>query len=498
MPTESAVTLLLCLEGDGCDAERRWLATVQPGLIVVIDAQSATDAFVATNGDEVFAAEVEAAEYAIQDQKWKAALDHLDRADAALAAWPGTVENRLLVRMYVLRGVALRHRGDAGAEAALRQGAAMAWNGEPDPRGIDAADQFALDDERRKLITSGTGTLEVPGASRWWLDGVAVERRALELPAGAHRLTAVEAGKLRTFTAIVPVLPGRTVTVSPQWGPTDESDWLLAELERGVLTLAADPEALALLAAWCERTGVQTIGIAEVIGARVGPVAPQVLLSPADPSRPAAAAGEVLSAEDAIPATFEAGVAARADQAAEVAPPHDEWRARVAYFDATTRRLSTEPAPIRVAATDDQRRFRLGARVGWFRLANADELGDHDHATVDLTAGWSLSDGFGLRGEAGLAVADTEYRFYDDWQDNKLIHAAAALTWTTGANLAPMLGVGAELEAPFWAGAFAEAGVLAVFDTVWVFEVTGRGGFGVVNVTPALSLGAGATLSRRW
>lgn len=492
--TLGTVTLLLCPEGDGCEAERRWLATVQPGLIVVIDARSATDAFVATNGDEVFAHEVESAEYAVQDKKWKAALDHLDAAESALAAWPGTVENHRLVRMYVLRGVALRHRGSPGAEAAFRQGASMAWTGEPDPRGIDLTDQLALDTERRKLVTSGTGTLEVPGSVRWWVDGVPVERRTLQLPIGAHRLTAVEPGKLRTFAAVVPVLPGRTVTVSPRWAPTDESDWLIAELQRGVSSHDADPEALALVSAWCQRNGVPSLALAEVIGARVGELAPAptMAMSAPDASRPPAAAGEVLSAEDAIPATYEAGVAARAEAAAEVAPPRDEWRVRLVYFDAASRRLSSEPAPIRTLGTEDQRRFRLGARVGWFRLA------EHDHATIDVTAAWSLGEGFGVRGEAGLAVADSEYRFYDDWQDNKLLHASAALTWTTGADVAPLLTVGAEVDAPLWAGVFAEAGLNAVFDTVWVFELSGRGGAGVLNATPALSVGAGASLSRRW
>ncbi len=495
MLPSSAVTLLLCLEGDGCEAERRWLATVQPGLIVVVDAQSATDTFVAQNGDEHFAEAVEAAEYAIQDQKWKVALDHLDRAAAALAAWPGTVENRLLVRMYVLRGVALRHLGGAGAEAALRQGAAMAWNGEPDPRGIDTADVFALDDERRKLITTGTGILAVPGGARWWLDGVAVEKRVVELPAGAHRLTAIEAGKLRTFTAIVPVLPGRKVTVTPTWAPTEETGWLLAELDRGVVSQQADPEALALLAAWCERNDVQTVGVAEVIGARVGATAPAIVVSPADPTRPAAAAGEVLSAEDAIPATFEAGVAARADQAADVPPPHDEWRARIVYFDASSRRFSSEPAPIRVADTDDRRRFRLGARLGWFHWQSDQD--EHDHATVDLSAAWVLDGDLGLRGEVGLAVADSDYRFFPDWEDNKLLHVGLGATWTPGDG--PLFfAAGVEVEAPRWAGPFAEAGVHAVFDTVWVIEVAGRGALGVPDIFPGLSLGVGATLSRRW
>lgn len=492
MALESPVTMLVCRENDGCEAERSWLAQRQPGLILVMDEASAHDAFLAQDAGAAFARAVESAEYAVQDAKWKSALSYLDTAEAALAAWPGTVENHLLVRMYVLRGVVLRHRKEGGAEVAFRQAAAMAWNGEPDARGIDAEDQFALDTERRKLITSGSGTLMVPGSSTWWLDGVPVERREISVLAGAHRLTAVEPGKLRTFSAVVPVLPDRVVTVTPTWGPVDDAAWFLAELSVGVATLSADARATTLLADWCTRNEVTTLGLVEVEEVRVAPIAPAITQSAPDPSRPTAAAGEVLASEDSIPATFEATVAAQAEAASEVAPPHTEYRLRSVYFEPTSRRISSEPGVIKLANTDDTRRFSVGVRVGWWHLL------DHEHGTVDLAAAWRLAEGFGVRAEAGLAVADAEYLFYADWQDNKLMHGAVMGTWAAEGKVAPLLGAGIEVQAPLSVGVFGEVGARGIFDQVWVAEVTGRFGAAAAGGEAAPTYGVGMGLSRRW
>lgn len=489
---ESPVTMLICRENDGCEAERAWLAARQPGLILVLDDNSAHDAFLAEDAGTVFAREIESAEYAVQDRRWGRALSHLDAANTALENWPGTVENHLLVRMHLLRGVALRHRNASGWEVAFRQAAAMAWNAEPDTRGIDAADQFALDTERRKLITSGTGTLTVAGSSTWWLDGVAVSEREISVVAGAHRLTAVEPGKLRTFSAVVPILPDVGTTVVPNWGPTDDAAWLLAELSVGVATLSADASAMALLSDWCVRNEVAVLGLAEIEEVRVTSVAPKITQSLPHSTRPPAAAGEVLMSEDSIPATFEATVAAQAEAAGQIAPPQTEYRLRSVFFDANTRRISSEPGAIKLANTDESRRFSLGVRVGWMRLS------EREHGTVDLAAAWRLTGGFGVRAEAGLAVADSEYLFYDDWQDNKLMHAAVLGTWVGEARVAPLFGAGIEVYAPLSVGGLGELGVRAVFDQVWVAEATGRFGVGVAGGEAAVLYGAGLGLARRW
>lgn len=484
--------MLVCPENDGCADERAWLAARQPGLIVVIDEESSRDAFVATDGDVAFAAAVEAADYAVQDRQWTKAIAHLDEAESALASWPGTVENHLLVRMYVLRGAALSHLGRDGVEVAFRQAAASAWHHEPDQRGLETTDQFALDTERRKLITSGTGRLVVPGSARWWLDGVPVESREIEVLPGAHRLTAVESGKMRTFVAVVPVLPGRTVTVTPTWGPGEESDWFLGELSVGIATLSADTVATTLLADWCRRHEVSTLHLAQIQEVRVSPHEVQVSVAEPLDLRAPALAGEVLRTEEHIPATFEAAVAAQADAAAEVAPPRLEWRLRSAYFTAETRRFSAEAAPLRIANTDDTRRFSVGARVGYLRLA------DVDHAALDLALAWRLGETLSVRAEAGVAIAAVDYRFYEDWQDNKLLHAAASLAWSPHRQLAPLLAAGVELEAPFLAGIFAEAGGRAVVDGVWVVEAAARGSAGLAASSPVFGVGAGMSLARRW
>ncbi len=486
---DAEVTLLLCQEADRCEEERQWLATVVPGLTVVVDALHSRDTFVAAEGEEAFAAAVQEADYAVVDRKWRTALKHLDAAAAVLERWPGTVENHLLVRMYLLRGVALRRLGEPGWELALRQASAMAWKGEPDPRGLEPEDQLALDTERRKSLAGGGGTLVVDGESELFVDGLPVERRSLDLPAGQHRLTAVEAGRLRTFVATVPVLPAREVTVRPEWGPTDDAAWLVGELSRGVSTLDADPRALALLGDWCARHDAAMLTLAEVVPAVMAGVAPQLSVSAVDPLRPAASAGEAVRTEEGIPATFEAATA----EVTEVAPARavTSWRLRSAYFDPVSRRLSAEPAPVRVADTVDARRFRLSARLGWWHQL------EREHATLDARGDFQLDGGWSLLGEAGAVVADRDYNFYADWTGATLLHAAFSTRWTGARPVAPVLGAGLEVQAPLWAGAFAEGGAAIHFDRDWSGEVLGRVGVGLAGPGVNLGYGGGLSLGRR-
>lgn len=487
---DTEVTLLVCQEADRCEEERQWLATVVPGLTVVVDSLHSRDTFVPFNGAEPFAAAVQEADYAVVDRRWRAALRHLDEAAAVLDRWPGTVENHLLVRMYLLRGVALRRLGEPGWEVALRQASAAAWRGEPDPRGLEPVDQLALDTERRKLLAGGGGTVVVEGGAELFVDGLPVERSPLALPAGLHRLTAVEPGRLRTFVALVPVLPGREVRVQPEWGPTDDAAWLVAELSRGVATLDADPRALALLSDWCARHEAPTLTLAEVVPAVMAGAAPTLEVGPPDPLRPAAAAGEAIRTEEGIPATFEGAT----QEAGEVEParPATSWRLRAAYFDPVSRRLSAEPAPVRVADTVDDRRFRLSARLGWWHQL------EREHATVDARGDYRLDGGWSVLGEAGAVVADRDYNFYTDWTGTTTLHLALQARWTGSAAVAPVLGAGLEVQAPLWAGAFAEGGLAARFDRDWSGELLARAGPGLAGGGVALGYGAGLSLGRRW
>jgi hypothetical protein len=486
-------TLLLCLEGDGCEDERVWLAEREPGVIVVLEPMRALDAFAPADGGAALAKLLEEAEYAVQDRAWARALQRLDAAEVALGAWPGTVDNATLVRLQVLRGVAESHRHHDGRHAAaFRQAHALAWATEPDARGLEEADRHALDDERRKLLTSGTGTVAVVGDARWWLDGRPVERASVDVPAGLHRLTAVLPGKLRTFVASVPVLPGREVSVTPAWAATDDAAWFMTQLAAAVDTLAADPVALGLLGDWCARHGVARLAIAEV-GAVVVPVAHGgVSMGPADPLRPPMAAGETIPDPDGVPGTWEAEVQSRADAAAGSPPADASWRLREVWFDPTTRRLAGEPGPIRIMDTEDRRRFRLAGRVGWRHGM------DREHATLDGVASWRLEGPWGLRGEVGAAIADEAYRFTDTWMDERTLHVAVAGSWTGPGAFAPYTLAGAEVEAPTWAGGFIEAGGAGEFDRRWVVEAGVRTSLGSAAQELSPAWGAGLALGRRW
>ncbi len=486
------ITLMLCRAPGGCEDERQWLASVQPGLIVVADEVRSLDSFVATDGATTFAEAVQSADYAVQDRKWRSAIAHLDRAAAALEAWPGTVENHLLVRMYLLRGVALRNLGRDGAEVAFRQAAAVAWKGEPDPRGIEAADQFVLDTERRKLLGGGGGTLVVEGEATLWVDGIAVERRALDLPAGLHRVTAVEPGRLRTFVANVPVLPGRSVTIRPEWGPTDDTRWLLSELARGVATLDADPLALLVLSDWCVRHEAPTLTLAEVVPALAVDLPPSFAVSAPDPERPAAAAGAPVTQEAGIPATFEAATAEAAEAASEPGRPLNTYRLRTAYFDPVTRRLSAEPAPIAMADTIDNRRFRLSARLGWRHQL------EREHATVDARGTYRLNLGNYVVGELGAVVADSDYNLYADWKGTTLLHAALGYRWQAEKAISPFIGAGLEVQAPLWVGVYNELGVAVRFDRDWVGEIAVNQDPGFAAGEFEFAYGLSLSLGRRW
>ncbi len=483
---------MLCRAPDGCEEERQWLASVQPGLIVVADEVRSLDTFVMTDGASSFAEAVQSADYAVADRKWRSAIGHLDRAAAALGAWPGTVENHLLVRMYLLRGVALRNLGRDGAEVALRQAAASAWKSEPDPRGIEAADQLALDTERRKLLGGGGGTLLVEGNATLWVDGIPVERRSLELPAGLHRVTAVEPGRLRTFVASVPVLPGRSVTIRPEWGPTDDTAWLLSELARGVEELDADPLALLALSDWCVRHEAPALTLVEVVPALAIDLPPSFAVSAPDPGRPDASAGAPISQEAGIPATFEAATAEAAEAAGEPGRPLNTYRLRSAYFDPVTRRLSAEPAPIVMADTVDNRRFRLSARLGWRHQL------EREHATIDARAHYRLHLGSYVVGELGVVVADSDYNLYADWTGTTLLHAALGYRWQGEKTLSPFIGAALEVQAPLWVGAYTEMGLGLRFDRDWVGEIAVNQHPGFAGGELEFAYGLSLSLGRRW
>ncbi len=183
----------------------------------------------------------------------------LDDAADALARWSGTADPQRLFDLAYLRGAVAIKRGE-DPEADFRQAAAVAWNRSvtllvEDPA---AKPYYAVLD---RLVGEGTATLrfdEPPDGATWYLDGVELGARALEVQVfpGTHRVTASHAGKIRTWKRDVLVLAGRTRAVSAAFSPADDASWVRARIREAFATHTLPKEVKELLSAWCARKNV--------------------------------------------------------------------------------------------------------------------------------------------------------------------------------------------------------------------------------------------------
>ncbi len=453
---EEAVALLVCPSDDVCDADAEWADASLDETIVPLELLFERDNAGWEGGIDTraaLAAALERAEVAAAKGRWGAVRTAIDEAKAALAEVKGDVRTKTLFRVWFLDGAAAVERGkDRAHEYSFRQAAALADGAAVDlPPHTEAAAR-AWADERRKLAVAGAGTLalQAPPGTSWSVDGVPLGEDATgrRLLPGNHRVVATREGSIKSWQADVPVLAGRTVTVSARFDDPTSSTWLLARLEEAFDTLQGPPELTRLLADWSRRHGLARVRLVRVETFDPAAGATPARIGPADPARPVAADGERADHGDGIPSTYAEEVLA-VDEAARERPT-TERRLRVMWFDPALERFSLDAAPVARPETAPTR-FRVGLQLGYTGMMA------HHHAAADLVGAWDLGP-VELEARLGLVRADAPYNLYADWVDQQLYHVAVAARWAPDWRVAPFVAAGPELYVPVAVGGRLSAG----------------------------------------
>ncbi len=456
-------SLLLCGTGD-CEQDAAWvesLGIVDDEPLVLVDLLMELDAGGWAEGIDQrarFEAGLQAANEAASEGRWRAVEAACEEALEALERWPGTVAPQALFDLHWLQGAARLHRGeDRGHERSFRQAAAVLAEEPPRFPLEDQKAEHAFVEEWRKLKVAGQGTLLlglVPPRTEVWVDGRPLdpERIELDLPPAEHRITALQQGGVRSWSAAVPVLGGRTSRLVIDMPPSSSASWVTEELEQLFLTLQAPPELEAMLRELCLRFVLGQLRLLRVEPAQARGAAGLLSLGPPDPLRPEAAEGEVVDHGDGVPSSYEDLLESeheyRQDRATEPTGQH----LRVVFFDPVTGHFQADGGTAgRLGQGPD--RMRLGASMGYTRM-----LGQH-HAGAELAIALAAGPLWAeLR--AGAARAEEPYRLYPDWSDRWLYHLALGPGWRRreGA-LQPSAALLAEAWVPVSAGARLELGL---------------------------------------
>jgi hypothetical protein len=475
-PGVTSAEVLLCPWGDSCDPDITWVAGIRAEDFVPLDLLLDRDNDGYVGGVDTRSAVADAllrAEAAAGKGQWGAVGREVTAAQAALEQVQGDVNTQTLFTLWFLRGSAELARGaDRGHEFSFRQAAAIAWDQKVKLPPNDTATLRAYQDESRKLVVGGTGNLvlaEPPTGTTYSLDGrvLGPGRQELTLLPGTHRVTAVQPGALHTWKAEVPVLPGRTVEVGATFSQADTARWVQGQLTLAFDTLQAPPEVTRFLSEWAARHALTQVVLLDVAASEPHPRVIDVHTSPADPMRPAAAAGERVDHGDGIPTTYEEQVLAEDEAAKARRPDGVERRLRIVYYDPVLQRFSTSPDPVPPPELAEPR-FRVSVNLGYLGMA-----GRH-HATADLGGAWRVGP-ISVEARLGLVRADAPYPLYPNWSDQQLYHVSLAARWAPHGDWAPFVTLGPEVYIPMAVGARLGAGVQAHLDRAWLGQLEAHG-----------------------
>lgn len=453
--------LLVCPDPESCAGDAGWLERAGgggPGGFEALDFERVFAVGAVPDGlagREAFEQSLHQARDAWEKGRHAAVMEATQAGIEALSAWRGPVKTQQLFDLYYLRGAAAVELGRDRSQAfSFRQAAAIA-NGQDfaRPAGSRAVDQAWLD-ESRKAVVTGRGELVLgggPSGTAWKVNGRSVPAGTVVLLPGLHRVSATAPGQVRSWTVDVPVLPGRTSRVEPDFASYEEQAAVHAALARAIDELQA-PEALQdLLVAWCEANGVQELRLMRLVEATEPLAVRPILIGPAPPDRPAAAAGEALNLGDGLPTTFEAEVLAR-HLAQDEQSVRRTVRLRMAWFDPQTRRLRAEPA-VSSALRPSPERLRLGIRTQFSRALGRSHLG------LGLGLGVPMRGPLGADVRLGFVRADRPYNLYEDWTDHQLLDLVVGARLTRPGAVGPFLGLGAQVLAPVAVGGRLSAGM---------------------------------------
>jgi len=499
-PDTHAVAVLACPADDACEEAAAWAAAAQgmeDAAIVPLDLVLERDNAGWVGGVDTRAAlatAVAAAEAAAAKGRWNAVAANIVEARTALAAVRGDVNTQTLFTVWFLDGAAAVARGDDKAhEYSFRQAAALSEGQDVKVPAHTEAAARAWADERRKLAVGGEGRLALAGppGTRWSIDGapIGTDAAGVDLLPGNHRIVATLAGSVRSWQGDVPVLAGRTVTVTAAFAPTESGPWLQARLDEAFDTLQGPPALTTLLSDWARRHDLDAVRLVKVEAtAPTTPRGPTV--SGGDPLRPAAADGERVDHGDGIPSTYAEEVLA-VDEAARARPAPDERRLRVMWFDPALQRFTLDAASVPRADAEDPR-FRASLHLGYAGMMA------HHHYAADLGGAWRvghLGKGpFELEARLGLVRADAAYNLYPGWIDRQLYHASLGLRWAPDWALAPFLAAGPEVYVPVAFGGRVSTGAQLRIERRWLAVAELHGGW----LDQGPGWGAGLSLGRSY
>ena len=115
-----------------------------------------------------------------------------------------------------------------------------------------------------RVVHDGTGTLSLaapPAGATWYLDGVPLASGPSEVVVfpGVHRVTAHNDGVIRTWKRDVPVEAGRVRQLSAAFSPTDDANWVRAQVRAMFAAPRLPKEVMELVSAWCARKNVSFV-----------------------------------------------------------------------------------------------------------------------------------------------------------------------------------------------------------------------------------------------
>ncbi len=489
-------SLLLCSASD-CEQDAAWvegLGIVDDEALVLVDLLMELDAGGWAAGIDQrgrFEEGLEAATQAAAEGRWRAVEAACERALEALEAWPGTVPPQVLFDLHWLRGAAQLHRGeDKGHELSFRQAAAMLDGAAPLYPLEDEGAQRTFVEEWRKLKVAGEGELLlglVPPHTQVWVNGRPLEDEQIELSLAPaeHRITAQQRGGVRSWSATVPVLGGRTSRVVIDLPASSSAAWVTEELGQLFFTLQAPPELEEMLRELCLRFELGQLRLLLVEHSRDRVASGLVELGPPDRLRPEAAEGEVVDHGDGVPSSYEDQLESEHHFRQERSSGSSERRLRVVFYDPVTGHFQADGGTAGALGVGPDR-MRLGASMGYARMLARHHVGAE--LSVALAAGPLWVD---LR--AGAARAEEPYRLYPDWSDRWLYHLALGPGWRRprGA-FRPSATLLAEAWLPVSLGARLELGAALCLDRGLCAGLMGFGGAS----DRGASLGAGLRIEQ--
>ncbi len=263
-----SVTLLICPSDPDCVGEAEWVSDARPNdTLVYVDSLLSLN--VMKGGDassraETFAASLDLARTAFQNEQWSMTTKHLEDAQRALSGWNGAPENQQLFDLYYLRAAAKLATSKQAGEA-FQQAASIAWN-----RTVTLpteAEPYASLYYRavHDLLTEGLGQIVLTAVpeTQYILDGVQLGEGPLQISvfAGVHRLNATRIGSSDTWRTSLRVQAFRTSTATARPASPDDVGWLAIGMLQAVEEKTLEPDIAALLKDWCEHYDLSKVYI---------------------------------------------------------------------------------------------------------------------------------------------------------------------------------------------------------------------------------------------